>query len=99
LDISIVLPLAAMISRPPLHRYNKIDDLTHFFFYFSRPHENLHFAFIDTYQSAQISVAWRRTLRKNDFVLGYQVNLARTTEPKPVTIFTNSINLTWGFGR
>lgn len=99
LDVSIVLPLIAMVSRPPLYHYNKIDELTHIGYLFSRPHEKLHFAFIDTYQAVQISVAWHKTLRKNDFVLGYQANLARTTEPKPVTIFTNSINLTWGFGR
>jgi len=99
LEFSIDLPFAAMISRPPLYRYYKIDELTRFGFWFSKPHERLHFAFIDTYQAVQISVAWRKNLRKNDFVLGYQANFARTSEPKPVIIFTNSINLTWGFGR
>jgi hypothetical protein len=99
LEFSVDLPCAAMISRPPLHRYYVTDPSLDFGFFFSRSHENLKFTTLNKYQAVQISVAWRRNLRKNDFVLSYQANFARTTEPKPVIIFTNSINLTWGFGR
>jgi hypothetical protein len=99
LEFSIDLPGAAMVSRPPLHRYYVSDPNFDFGFFFSRSHENLKFATLNKYQAVQISVAWRRNLRKHDFVLDYQANLARTSEPKPVIIFTNSINLTWEFGR
>jgi hypothetical protein len=90
---TLCVPVIAVISRPPLYRYYKTDELTKLGFWFSKPHEDLHFAFIDTYQAAEISLACER----GRMTVTYTGSFARAAEPEPVLLFTNSIDVTWRF--
>jgi len=90
---TLYLPVVAVISRPPLYRYYKTDELTKLGFWFSKPHEDLHFAFFDTYQAAEISLA----CEKGRMTVTYTGSFARAAEPEPVLLFTNSIDVTWRF--
>ncbi len=91
--LTLYVPVAAVISRPPLYRYYKTDELTKLGFWFSKPHEDLHFAFFDTYQAAEISLA----CEKRRMTVTYTGSFARASEPEPVLLFTNSIDITWRF--
>ena len=93
IHLTFGFPIVALISRPPLYRYYKIDELTKVGFLLSKPHEELHFATLDTYQAAQISFAYE--MRR--LTLTYKGTFKHATEPEPVTLFTNSIDLTWRF--
>jgi hypothetical protein len=93
IHLTLSFPVVAMISRPPLYRYYKTDELTKVGFLLSKPHEDLHFALFDTYQAAQISFAYE--MRR--ITLTYTGSFKHATEPEPVTLFTNSIDVTWRF--
>lgn len=93
IHLTLYLPVIAMISRPPLYRYYKTDELTKVGFLLSKPHEELHFATLDTYQAAQISFAYE--MRR--ITLAYKGSFKHAAEPEPVTLFTNSIDVTWRF--
>ncbi len=99
LDLTLAVPVAAFISRPPLLRFNKTEPNQDPGFYFSAAHQDLRFRTLDRYQAARLGLAWRRPLKRSRFVLSYQCDFARATEPKPVALLTNSVNLTWEFGR
>lgn len=90
---TLYLPVVTAISRPPLYYYYKTDNLTQLGFWFNKPHEDLHFAFFDTYQAVELSLA----CEKGRMTLTYTGSFARAAEPEPVLLFTNSIDVTWRF--
>lgn len=96
LDAALALTAAALVSRPPLHRYTKTEP-NDIGFYFSQSHSGLRFATLDKYQSVRLLVAWTRPLRKTDFTVAYEGRFARASWPRPVTVLEHSVNLTWGF--
>jgi hypothetical protein len=93
IHLTLSFPVVAMISRPPLYRYYKTDELTKVGFLLSKPHEDLHFALFDTYQAAQISFAYE--MRR--ITLTYTGSFKHATEPEPITLFTNSLDVAWRF--
>lgn len=93
IHFTLSLPVVALISRPPLYRYYKIDNLTKIGFLLTKPHEDLHFALLDTYQAAQISLGYE----KRRLTIAYTGSVAHANEPKPVILFNNSIDVTWRF--
>jgi hypothetical protein len=93
IHLTLYFPVVAMISRPLLYRYYKTDELTKVGFLLSKPHEDLHFATFDTYQAAQISLAYE--MRR--ITLTYTGSFKHAAEPEPVTLFTNSLDITWRF--
>ena len=93
IHLTFSLPVVAMISRPPLSRYNKIDELTKIGFLLGEPHEGLHLVTFDKYQAAEVSFAYE--MRR--ITLTYTGNFKHATEPEPITLFTNSLDIAWRF--
>jgi hypothetical protein len=98
LEATLALPLAGMISRPPLHRYVK-NEPNAIGFTLSQAHENLRFATLDRYQAGLLQVAWRKVLSQHDFVLAYRAALSRAAEPKPFTEIVHGVDVKWEFGK
>jgi hypothetical protein len=96
LDAGLALDVAALVSRPPLHRYTKTEPSTLGFF-LSKGHEALHFATLDRYQSARWQVAWTSPLARTDFTITYRGRFARAAWPAPVMVLENSLSIAWGF--
>jgi hypothetical protein len=95
LEAVLAITAAALVSRPPLHRYTKTEpDAIGFFF--SKCHENLRFASLDKYQAIRLLVAWTRPLAKTDFTVACQGRFARADWPRPVMVLEHSVNLSWG---
>ena len=93
IHVTLCFPIVAMISRPPLYRYYKTDDLTKVGFLLSGPHEDLHLVSFDKYQAAEISFAYE--MRR--MTLTYTGSFKHAAEPESITLFTNSIDITWRF--
>jgi hypothetical protein len=98
LEATFAVPLAGMISRPPLRRYIKNEPNT-LAFSLGRPHQDLKFATLDRYQAGVLEVAWREGLPNHDLVLAYRAELARAVEPKSFTELVHTVGVRWEFGR
>jgi hypothetical protein len=97
LEVSAALPLVSFVSRPPLRRYSvsEPDDIG---FFFRTVHQDLQFATLNRYQSAQVSVAWRKLGHENDFTVAYRGRFVRASWQLPIIEIEHSLNLTWEFG-
>jgi hypothetical protein len=95
LDAALAINAVALVSRPPLHRYNKTEpsDLG---FLLGQGHENLRLASLDKYQAVRLMVAWTKPLRRTDLTVAYQGRFARADWPRPVMVLEHSVNLSWG---
>jgi len=93
IHLTLSLPVIALMSRPPLYRYYKTDDLTKVGFLLTKPHEDLHVVSFDKYQAAEISFGYE--MRR--ITLTYRGSFKHATDPEPITLFVNSLDITWRF--
>lgn len=85
LNLSLFVPIAALVSRPPRERFEKIDDLTNVGFYFAKPHSNLEFTSLHEYRSLEARLSWAWAFSESwDLVVGLEWAWTRYTEPVPV---------------
>lgn len=85
LRLSLFVPVAALVSRPPIERFEKIDDLMNPGFYFSKPHSNLSLTSLHEHQAVQATATWAWSFSPSwELVIGLEWAYTRHTEPVPV---------------
>ncbi len=95
IDAALGVTVAALVSRPPLRRYNKTEP-SDFGYLLSRGHEGMRFATVDKYQAVRWQVAWTRPLARTDFTVAYRGRFARADWPLPVMVLEHSVAVSWG---
>jgi hypothetical protein len=94
LVVRIAVPPVALVSRPPRHRYNKVDDFKHLDFWFRQPNEGLHLASVPRYLCVDSSAQFLFTLN-DSWRLGaiYEFGYRRFSRPEPIRLLTHSLSV------
>lgn len=83
----------ALVSRPPEHRYYKIDKLTKASYFFEKTHENIRSASILSHSAAHLRLfhVFRASPRWT-VKTGYSLDFAYDPEPRPIRVLAHSIS-------
>jgi hypothetical protein len=94
LTVRVAVPPVALVSRPPRHRYNKVDDFKHLGFWFRRPNEGLRLTSIPDLLALTAAAQYTFTFTKS-WKLGtaYEFAFRRFARPEPVRILTHSVSI------
>jgi hypothetical protein len=83
----------ALVSRPPEHRYYKIDKMTKASYFFEKTHEDIRMASVLDHSTAHVRLfhvfrAGKRVAVKT----GYSLDYAYDPEPRPIRVLAHSIS-------
>jgi hypothetical protein len=92
LALRLGIPVAALVSRPPVHRHYKMDRLAEPSLYITKPHENIRATSLHEYMAIDLLVDYTQTLRRRVTIgLSYQMNYAVHQEPEPLRLLTHTV--------
>jgi hypothetical protein len=92
LTTQLTLPLVALLSRPPAHRFYKTDDLGDVGYWFTKSHEHAGFASLPAYAAVSLRVAHRFTVSRHwRFETAYEIEYRRASDPRPIQLLVQSL--------
>lgn len=84
LEGAVSVPALALVSRPPLHRRNKIDDLTRPLFYLFGTHRDARLAAFPDLAALRAEVAVERGTGRTRLVVGYELESVSHDRPDAI---------------
>ena len=90
----LLLPVCAVVGRPPEFRYGKIDRLKSIGNYFAQPNEELELASLDRYRAIASQISWTVFRSEHQLVrVSYGFDYRYASFPREVEILTHAIGI------
>jgi len=86
-------PVVAAVSRPPTHRYYKVDRLTHPTFLVTKTHEDLRLTSVHEHQGARLRLGYRHALGPRSVLeVRYALDFTRESEPRRFLLLMHNLS-------
>jgi hypothetical protein len=94
LTVRVAVPPVSFVSRPPRHRYNKVDDFKHLGFWFRRPNERLRVTSMPDLLALTAAAEYTFRLGKSwNLGTAYEFAFRRFARPEPIRILTHAVSM------
>jgi len=91
-DLGLDFAVLSLVSRPPSHRYYKIDDLTRLGFWFRKPHQGIRLTSVGRHLAVDASLDYALAISRSWLVgVAYELAYRRYTEPETIQSLSNTI--------